>query len=60
MNNPLGDVPLNTLKIFVVEKTVTGCEIYMPVIGEYDIINKKMELREFLNNQFPPIEPIVS
>jgi len=60
MNNPLDNVPLNTAQIFVMEKAVTGCEVYMPVIGEYDIINKKMELRDFLNNQFPPIEPTAS
>lgn len=60
MNNPLDDVPLNTTSVYVMGKTLDGCEIYMPVKVAFEhtefINNKKKELQFYLDNQYE-IEP---
>lgn len=66
MKNPLLDVPLNTKNVYVMAKTHSGCEIYMPVDTDNDsaITQKKIDLQNYLNTQpvpdSPPDEPMVA
>lgn len=60
MINPLDNVPLNTTSVFVMAKTLDGCEVYMPVQVTYEhteyINQKKRELQFYLDNQYE-VEP---
>ena len=55
--NPLNNVPLNTKRQFVMGKTSSGCEVYMPVdSNDIDVLRgKKHQLQYYLNKQ--PKEP---
>ena len=58
MTNPLKNLPLNTKKVYAMEKASSGCEIYMPIDSFDDkVINKeKKELHDFLScDEFPPM-----
>lgn len=54
--NPLKDVPLNNDRIYVRGITLDGCEVYMPVKAtkNSEIIQKKIELQHYLDNQYTP------
>ena len=51
MNDVLDTIPYNTKHVYVMGKTKSGCEIYMPV-DSYDedvIVSKKEQLQNKLN-----------
>jgi len=56
MKNPLENLPLNTKRVYVMAKTHSGCEVYMPVDSDNDaaITQKKIDLQNFLNTQTAP------
>lgn len=51
--NPFENLPFNTLRAYVMGKTLTGCEIYIPVAAqESKFMNfKKRQLQKYLNAQ---------
>ncbi len=53
VSNIFDDVPTNTSSLFVMEKAVGGCEIYLPVKNIMCLQRKKAELRAYLDNQRP-------
>lgn len=51
--NPCDNLPLNTLRSYVMAKDITGCKIYIPVADRDDkhLDFKKQQLQKFLDSQ---------
>jgi len=61
LTNPLNNVPYNTQRVFIMAKTLDGCEIYMPVDSRNDayITQQKIKLQNWLDTQYkvPELPP---
>ena len=56
---PFNNVPLNTKKVYVMGKTWSGCEVYLPVDSYSDTVQLEArdKLHAFLASQPKPPKP---